>query len=250
MADYEQFAPFYDYVTGNALPRISWVTKSIAHHMPEAASLLELGCGTGSVLAGLPESLTLTGLDRSPRMLEIARSRLPSTRLMEGDITSFELDDHFDVLICVFDTINHLPEFASWTALFDRAYRHLNPGGIFLFDLNTVGGLRDTSERPPLLHDFDGNTLIMNVSSSGDEDTWLWDIRVFERLTANNFVLHHEQIRELAVKLSDVLAALSPKFDLLESTGPADEEPTDESGRAYFAFRRRPSPASTDHAGA
>lgn len=90
--------------------------------MPHASSLLELGCGTGTNLAGLPELASLTGLDASPEMLAVARLKVPAATFLEGDMAAFDLGRQFDVVICVFDTLNHLASFDRWTSLFDCRY--------------------------------------------------------------------------------------------------------------------------------
>jgi class 3 adenylate cyclase len=101
VVDYASLARFYDAVMGDPLPKSSRVVDAITRHSEGASSVLELGCGTGSVLAGLPASLSVTGLDRSPEMLAIARSKVPKARFIEADISSFDLGERFDVIICV-----------------------------------------------------------------------------------------------------------------------------------------------------
>ena len=93
------------------------------------------------MLAGLGDVDRLTGLDRSPAMLERARAKVPHARFVQGDMTTFELGERFDAVICVFDTLNHLARFEHWRALFARAAAHLHDGGLFAFDVNTVGQL-------------------------------------------------------------------------------------------------------------
>ena len=235
MPDYNAFAQFYDSVIGTRTES-AWIRQRIEKHTPRASSLLELGCGTGSVLAGLSSVPSLTGLDLSPHMLAIARAKVPAARFIEADMATFELGEQFDVIICVFDTLNHLLVFDAWISLFDHVREHLTDGGLFIFDVKTVGVLR-YGDRPPLVQDLDGNTMIMNVEPAGD-DLWAWDIRVFERLDGDRFALCHERICELGVKLSQITNALSQHFELIEQTDPAGGEPDDESDRAYFVFRK------------
>src|ERR1700730_14298204 len=118
-------------------------------HLPQADSLLELGCGSGSILAGLRDLNSLVGLDRSPQMLAVARRKVPEARFILADMTEFELGERFDIVICVFDTLNHLLRFDAWCRLFERARAHLRDGGLFVFDVNTVGQLHRLRPRPP-----------------------------------------------------------------------------------------------------
>lgn len=209
----------------------------IQRYAPGARSVLELGCGTGAVLAGLGSGWLLTGVDRSPEMLAIARRRCPAARLLEGDIRSFALSESFDVVLCVYDTLNHVPTFEGWLQVFDRVREHLREGGLFVFDLNTIGRLRRLAASPPWVQNFDGNTLIMDVELSA-EGLSEWDIRVFEHRDQDNFVLFHERITERGVPLDLVRGALTGGFELLEESDPDGNLPNDESTRAYFALRR------------
>jgi SAM-dependent methyltransferase len=239
MAEYRGFAAFYDRLMGDPTSRIARVQDQVRRHLPKASSLLELGCGTGSILGGLGSGLALTGIDLSPEMLAIARGKVPSARLVQADFSTFILDHRFDVVICVFDTLNHLSSFSAWEATFARVAEHLAPEGLFLFDINTLGKLRRLAESPPWVHTFDGeNTLIMAVSLDPNGLS-TWDIKVFEFIEGDCFRLHRERINELGVELARVREALTKRFELLELTDPTGADASDESERAYFACRRR-----------
>ena len=148
---------------------------------PGARSLLELGCGTGALLArAWHGDLDVTGIDQSPQMLAIAHQAVPGARLVRGDMTAFTLPARFDVVICMFDTLNHVPSFDGWLSLFSCVHEHLAEGGLFIFDVNTAGLLRGLDGAPPFLDEFDGNVVIMTVRSAHDGLS-LWETRIFDR---------------------------------------------------------------------
>ena len=238
MGAYEKFARFYDLVNGDPDARSRQILENISKHRPGATSVLELGCGTGAILAGLGSGFTVTGLDLSQEMLTYAKRRLPSARLHHEDMTSFSLGEKFDVVLCVFDTLNHVETFAGWRNVFEGVREHLHAGGIFVFDVNTLGRLRQLGEMAPWVHHFEGNTLIMDVEFDGHNMS-RWDIRVFERQYDDHFVLHHESIPELGVALAQIRDALEEHFDLLDATDPGGFEPNDDSSRAYFVYQLR-----------
>ncbi len=238
MTDYAGFARFYDRIMGDRSAEIERILSYIGAHRPLATSLLELGCGTGAILSGLAGKLAVTGLDRSPEMLAIASDRVPSARLVRADMTSFRLPVTFDVVICVFDTLNHLPVFDAWLALFDRVDEHLADGGLFIFDVNTTGRLRRLDGAPPYLDQFDGNLVLMTVSGAGGQLS-LWETRIFEPRHDDLYRLHHERIHELGVPLGQIRAALADRFDLLEQQSLDQSPVSDESDRVFFAFRHR-----------
>ncbi len=220
-------------VTGALVAR-----RYIKSHRPSAVSLLELGCGTGALLAGLAGDMQITGIDLSPEMLRIATRRLPGVRLVEGDISTFSLGEQFDVVVCAFDTINHLLSFDLWIELFNRVHEHLATGGLFIFDVNTSGKLRTLCRSPALVTDFADNVMIMGVEPGADEDISIWDVRIFERCGGNSYRLHREHIAELGVPLARIRAALETNFDLLEEASADGGPVTDESARVFFACRK------------
>jgi SAM-dependent methyltransferase len=235
--DYDLFARFYDAAMDDPRPRGARVLASIDRYLPQAASVLELGCGTGSILAQLTGFPVLTGMDRSPEMLAVASAKVPAARLLLGDIGDFWLGERFDVVVCVFDTLNHLLTFDAWRSMFDSVYDHLVEDGLFIFDVNTVGELRRLGEEPPWVYEFDEHVLIMDVALAEDGLSE-WDIRIFEHLGGSHYQLHHEQIGELGVRLRRITAALEAKFTLLEANSDSGEAATDSSVKAYFTFRR------------
>lgn len=243
MVDYERFSRFYDAVMDDPAPRAARVGRCVDEYQPGATSLLELGCGTGSILCRLAAPPTLVGLDRSAEMLAVARDKVPHARLLQGDMASFLLGERFDVIVCVFDSLNHLLSFDAWSSMFDAVHDHLTEGGLFIFDVNTMGELQRLGEEPPWVYDFDGGVAIMDVLYAQDGPTQgvsQWDIRIFERLEGSHYALHHERIGELGVKLSRIASALEGRFHLLELTDEDGDPPSDESVKAYFAYRRVP----------
>ncbi len=239
MINYAKFAAFYDEIMGDRTPDIDQVRDFIERYLPTASSLLELGCGSGALLAGLSRDLTVTGVDQSPEMLAIAERSVPEATLVSSDITKFALGTRFDVVICMFDTLNHLPEFESWLEFFDRVHEHLVEGGLFIFDVNTIGRLRGLGRQLPYVQDFGEHTLIMNITPD-QGNVSLWEVKIFERLGEDDlFRLHHERIFELGVPLDTIREALALNFDVLEETDLEDGPVSDESERIYFACRHR-----------
>ena len=244
MTHYARFAGFYDQIMGDRSADIERIRDYIKRYRPAAGSLLELGCGTGAVLAGLAADLPVTGVDLSEEMLAVAARSVPAARLVHADVTSFSLGTRFDVVICVFDTLNHLPSLEAWRAMFERVHEHLADGGLFFFDVNTTGRLRRLWQGPAFAADFGGNTMIMDVlpaGSGGDGELSMWTVRIFERIGDDMFRLHEERIPELGVPLATIRDALAANFDLLEESELDRGPVSDESSRVFFACRHRQS---------
>lgn len=238
MADYDLLAKFYDRLMSDSSLRSTQVMRCIQRYGPTTSSLLELGCGTGAVLCGLSAVGSLAGMDISPNMLDIARSRLPDVQFIQGDISSFDLGRRFDVIVCTYDVLNHLTEFDRWISCFACTCKHLTEGGLFIFDINTVGQLNRVACEQPQVYEFDGNTVIINVSAE-EHPFYEWDVRIFERVADSQYRLYHSQIRELAVEIRQILEAMSSDFELLDLADSAGGTPDDESERAFFVYRRQ-----------
>lgn len=106
---------------------------------PKARTWLDLCCGVGRLLClAANAGYSVTGVDTSPDQLRHARRNAPHARLVRADIRKLALGRQYDVITCMFDSINYLPERGAWMSALRRAARHLAPGGIFIFDVNTA----------------------------------------------------------------------------------------------------------------
>ncbi len=110
-------------------------------------NILDLACGTGSLALELAnEGASVVGVDSSEDMLNLARKKLRSSRrkikLIRADLRTFEIDGSFDLVLCLFDTINHFIHIGDVQDIFSRVSTSLKPGGRFIFDLNTHYGFK------------------------------------------------------------------------------------------------------------
>jgi len=95
---------------------------------PPPSTLLELGCGGGSLACHFKTRLQLTLSDRSPEMLAVSRLVNPECEHVVGDMRSLCLGRQFD-LVFIHDAIMYATEPESVRSTLDSAYRHCRPGG-------------------------------------------------------------------------------------------------------------------------
>lgn len=91
--------------------------------VPEGSSVLEIGCGTGTLLASLRPRRGV-GVDISPRMVAIAAAKYPDLSFLVADAEALDLGETFEYII-VPDVIEHLSDVG---AMFRSARRHSGPG--------------------------------------------------------------------------------------------------------------------------
>ncbi len=100
--------------------------------------LLEVGCGTGLVLAKLaPHAASAVGVDLSPGMLEKARARGLDVR--EGSATALPFPDRTFDVVCSFKVLAHVPDIRKALAEVDRV---LTPGGHAVLEFYNRRSLR------------------------------------------------------------------------------------------------------------
>ena len=122
------FSPPQHYVeeVADILPTLLSAPVDAATKRP--TTLLELGCGGGSMAFHLKRHLTLTLTDRSPGMLDVSRTVNPECEHLLGDMRTLDLARQFD-LVMIHDAICYMTDEASLRGAFRTAFRHCRPGG-------------------------------------------------------------------------------------------------------------------------
>lgn len=238
MVSYEVFGKFYDAVMGDRSDSATHVLELLRKTKPNAKTVLELGCGTGSILKHLQDSYEISGLDLSSKMLSIARKKVPGAKLVRQDMVNFQLDDRFDAVLCVFDSINHVRHFSDWRKVFASVHRYLLPGGCFIFDINTQRKLERHIAEPPWVHRFGKNLLIIDVTALPNHCS-NWNIKVFEHVYHRRFALHEEDIVEASFPSEQIMASLRSIFADVKAVDPDRRRPTEKSERLFFIAKKR-----------
>jgi SAM-dependent methyltransferase len=145
MTVFGDYSRYYNllYLDKDYVGEAAYVLGLIRRHAPQASSLLDLGCGTGVHACEFARAgYDTLGLDRSENMLVQAREKqkrrdsgeLGRVAFAQGDIRSFELSRTFDAIVALFHVISYLPTDDDLDATFGQIQKHLNPGGILIFD--------------------------------------------------------------------------------------------------------------------
>jgi SAM-dependent methyltransferase len=149
-ADKGLSAAFYDTVTG-ADARLDGDVEIYASLAPAGGAILELGVGTGRLAFALAEQgFSMTGIDIAPAMLAQAAARRAEAHpevarrveLKRADMTALDLKRTFDLVICPYFTLAHVPRGMAWKNTFATAARHLKPDGLAAFHLPLIETMR------------------------------------------------------------------------------------------------------------
>ena len=141
---YSGFASVYDTLTSDVEyeKRCDYLETIFAKHLSERPELLcDLGCGTGSVCSILSQrGYDMIGIDSSDMMLDIATGKNEDKKILYlcQDMCEFELYGTVDVFLCMLDSLNYITSSEEINQVFALVKNYLNPGGIFIFDVNTL----------------------------------------------------------------------------------------------------------------
>jgi len=128
------------------------------------ASILDAGCGTGSLAIMLARAgFRVTGLDFSPEMIRRARVKdaAGAVEWRVGDITALDLGATFDAVVSVADVFNHFEDLADWESALRGLHRHLRPDGLACIDAMTCRGLEQMDVQS--VQERGGVTLILSI---------------------------------------------------------------------------------------
>lgn len=149
----------------------------IVPHLPEPSggkTWLDLCCGAGGLIhLAAHRGFAVTGVDRSPFQLVHAAAKVPTARLVESDIGTFVEPTSYDVVTCMFDSLNYLVTIEDVMAALANVRRMLAPGGVFLFDIKTEKGFRSDEDRVFKTRDW-----VAIFEGGHDPDSHLHQLRV------------------------------------------------------------------------
>lgn len=104
------------------------------HLLSGGDRLLDVACGTGKHLQLLQERYEVEGLDLSPELLKIARSRTPDVLYHQADMMAFDLGKKFDIVTCLFSSIGYAKTFEDLKRAVKCMANHLRKGGILIIE--------------------------------------------------------------------------------------------------------------------
>lgn len=145
MEAYGRFAGVYDIFMDNVNygEWTDYIIEALVQDGIKDGLVLELGCGTGTVTEMLADAgYDMIGIDNSEEMLaEAMEKRAESGHdilYLLQDMQDFELYGTVRAVVSVCDSMNYVTEPEDLEYVFALVNNYLDPGGLFIFDMNTV----------------------------------------------------------------------------------------------------------------
>ena len=245
MDAYHALAASYDRLTNDIdyQNTVDFYRQILDREQLQVRTAADLACGTGSVSLLLAQlGIRVIGIDMSEEMLCVAHQKVQN---MENQpvficqrLEELVLPKGVDLAVCALDSMNYITDPVTCREALRRIYRILNPGGCFIFDVNTPEKLRAMDDEIWLDEDDD---VYCVWRGEFDEDTKIlsYAMDLFQR-RGNVWDRSFEEHREYAYTAQELTTWLKQAgFTHIEVF--ADREfcaPRPEEQRIYLKARK------------
>lgn len=199
------FASVYDVFTKNVdyCAEADYVMTVMNNVGLEGRTVLDLACGTGSLCEELLErGCEVIGVDISEEMLNEAREKCAPygerALLLCQDMCELDLFGTVDCAVCALDSVNHLDGIEGVKKAFERVFLFLEPGGVFIFDANTVYKHREVLGNNTFVYESSSSFLVWQNELCDDGVTVDMYIDVFTENKDGSYSRESDDITEKA----------------------------------------------------
>lgn len=214
MEAYTGFAEVYDLFMDN-VPYEEWshyLISLLQEYGVSEGLVLELGCGTGKMTRLLAQAgYDMIGVDSSEEMLQVAREqewtvdgfeeaeigkerwaadesepveqgrKQPDILYLLQDMREFELYGTVKAVVCICDSLNYILQEEDLLAVFSLVNNYLDPGGVFVFDMNTLYKYREILGENTICENREEGSFIWENFYDDKEQINQYDLTLFVR---------------------------------------------------------------------
>ncbi len=246
MQAYSGFAEVYDKFMDN-VPYEEWcvyITALLKDYGVDDGLVLDLGCGTGNITELLCDAgYDMIGVDNSEEMLAIAMDKRmasgKSILYLLQDMREFELYGTVKAVVSVCDSMNYITDIEELTEVFRLVNNYLDPGGVFIFDMNTIYKYRELLGCNTIAESREDASFIWENYFDEEEMVNEYDLTIFVREQEDLFRKYEEYHYQKAYDIEAVKAALEAAgLEFVAVYDAFTKEPAREnSERVYFIAR-------------
>lgn len=248
MSGYGFFSSVYDTLTENVnyAARADYIADLLADNGIKGGILLDLACGTGTLSIEMSKKgFEVIGVDASADMLSVAMNNAyeadRNILFLCQPMQQLDLYGTINAAICTLDSINHLTDPDDVQATFDKVSLFTEPGGVFVFDVNTVFKHREILADNTFVYDMDDVYCVWQNSLDSATDTVQIDLDIFEQVDDGIYERMQESFCERAYALP-LLKEMLGKAGF-ETVSVYDElsreEPKKNSERLFIVARKK-----------
>ena len=248
MSSYDALAASYDglMVDVSYQKRVDWLVKLFGKSRIDVHTVLDLGCGTGTIACLLAErGYEVTATDLSEEMLTQAIQKAESLTgqpplFLCQSMSRLRLLEPVDTVISTIDAINYLTRKADVQETFKRVYRWLKPGGQFIFDVNTPYKLQ-RMDGQMYTDETEESYCVWRTFYSEKQKVCTYQVDLFRLTEEGLWERDYEEHRERAWSEAELRQFLEEAgFDAVTVTGDlTNRAPKDTEDRWLFRCEKR-----------
>jgi len=206
--------------------------------------VVDLGCGTGTFTRMLyRKGYDMIGVDNSQEMLSVALQKKEESGddilYLHQDMRSLELYSTVGTVISVCDSLNYILEEEELLTVFKLVRNYLYPGGLFIFDFNTVYKYETLIGEATIAENRDDVSFIWENYYSPENGINEYDLTLFIREEEDLYRRVTETHFQRGYTLEQMLNLLDQAELTVVKTMDGDtfEEPGKKSGRIFIVLR-------------
>lgn len=248
MYAYEGFAAVYDLFMDN-IPYEEWchnIVEILKEYGISDGLVLDLGCGTGSMTELLAaRGYDMIGVDASEEMLELAVEKREQSGhdilYLLQDMREFELYGTVRAVISICDSMNYITEEEELLQVFQLVNNYLDPGGIFLFDMNTIYKYEQLLAENTIAENREEGSFIWENYYDPEEQLNEYDLTLYIREEDDRYSRYEETHLQRAYPVKRVLELLQKAGMQVLKVIDCEtlKEPQETSERVYILAREQ-----------
>ena len=229
MEQYTNFAKVYDLFMDN-VPYDKWVEqiRDILHKENIFDGLIcDLGCGTGAITERLANiGYDMIGIDNSYDMLDIAMEKKYASGndilYLCQDMREFELYGTVRAIVSGCDSLNYIQDLSGLEEVFSLVNNYLDPGGLFIFDMNTVYKYQNILGENTFSEVRDQAAFIWENTYDDNKRINEYDLNLFIKLENDIYKRFEERHVQRAYTFDEIVSAINSSNMQLEKYLDAD----------------------------
>lgn len=218
----------------------NYIEEIFKRYNKNPKKILEMACGTGNLSYYFAkERYNLTCFDLSSDMLSKAYDKLrryKNVKIMEQDMIDFNLNQKFDSVIAICDSINYICEKEDLFETFKNVWNHLEEDGIFIFDINSYYKLKYIIGNNTFIEDQENVFYTWQNYYDEERDICEFYLTFFTSEDGEDFQRFDEEHQERAYRIEEIIELLKEAGfkDIHYYEAFAFEKPIDKTERINF----------------
>ena len=189
--------------------------------------ICDLGCGTGAITERLANiGYDMIGIDNSYDMLDIAMEKKYASGndilYLCQDMREFELYGTVRAIVSGCDSLNYIQDLSGLEEVFSLVNNYLDPGGLFIFDMNTVYKYQNILGENTFSEVRDQAAFIWENTYDDNKRINEYDLNLFIKLENDIYKRFEERHVQRAYTFDEIVSAINSSNMQLEKYLDAD----------------------------